>query len=111
MKKTALTLTLISALLITMLLAASVPSLKADSEIPQPQWSRTYPRSVNYTVNGYPVDETGEGNSVIQTADGGFAVLASINDHHYEPHTGGVNNYSALVIRTDSIWRWNYFES
>jgi F0F1-type ATP synthase membrane subunit c/vacuolar-type H+-ATPase subunit K len=102
MKKTALTLTLISALLITMLLAASVPSLKADSEIPQPQWSRTYPRSVNYTVNGYPVDETGEGNSVIQTADGGFAVLASINDHHYEPHTGGVNNYSALVIRTDS---------
>jgi hypothetical protein len=39
---------------------------------------------------------------VIQTSDGGFVVLASITDHHYEPHTRGVNNYSTLVIQTDS---------
>jgi len=104
LKKAELKLTVITTLLITFLLVSAIPSLKANSETPQPQWSRTCPRSVNYSVNGYPVDVGGdEGLSVVQTTDGGFAVVADINDHHYEPHTGGVDNHTTLVIKTDSV--------
>ena len=95
---------LITALLITLLFIATIPSLNAYTEAPQPQWSRTFPRSVNYTVNGYTVTVGGdEGISVIQTTDGGFAIAADINDHHYEPHTGGVDNHTTWVIKTDSL--------
>jgi hypothetical protein len=116
MKKQTFTVALLSILLISLLLNASVPSLKADSEAPQPQWSRTYPRSVNYSVNGYPVEVWGDvGLSVTQTTDGGFAIVADINDHHYEPHTGGVDNHTTLVIKTDSLgniaWEKGYLLS
>ena len=107
----------------TMLLVAvlimpivSFASSTAVSEAPQPQWSKTYPRSVNYSVNGYSVDVWGdEGLSVAQTTDGGFAIVADINDHHYEPHTGGVDNHTTLVIKTDSLgnvmWEKGYLLS
>jgi hypothetical protein len=42
MKRTALALTLIAALLITLLKVASIPSLIAADEAPQPQWSKTF---------------------------------------------------------------------
>lgn len=101
--------------MIALLLSASFPSADAASEAPLPQWSGTFPRSVGYTVNGYPVYVGGdEGLSVAQTMDGGFAVVAGINDHHYEPHTCGVDNHTSLVIRTDSLgnvaWQKGYLE-
>ena len=94
----------------------SFASSTGVSEAPQPQWSRTYPRSVNYSVKGYSVSVGGdEGLSVAQTSDRGFAIVADINDHHYEPHTGGVDNHTTLVIRTDSLgnaaWKKGYLLS
>jgi hypothetical protein len=103
MKIKALTVTLISGLLIALLLVASVPSLKADSEFPQPQWSRTYGRNINYTIDGYPVTAQDEGFVVTQTNDGGYAVIGKLVDHHYAPHTGGVSNTSVAFIKTDSL--------
>jgi hypothetical protein len=116
MKRKASVKVFIVLLAVLLLLVASVPSLKAYSEPPQPQWSRTYSRSVNYSVNGYPVEVGGdEGYSVVQTSDGGFAVVADINDHHYEPHSGGVNNHTTFVIKTDSMgnveWEKGYLLS
>jgi hypothetical protein len=110
------TIALSIALLVTLLLVVSVPSVKADSEVPQPQWSRIFHRSVNYSVNGYSVNAgEDEGLSVAQTADGGFVIAAGINDHHYEPHTGGVDNHTTWVIKTDSFgnieWEKGYLLS
>jgi hypothetical protein len=64
MKRTTLTLTLIAALLMTLLLAASIPSLKVDSEAPQVQWSKTYGEPGSAEV----------AYSVVQTTDGGYAI-------------------------------------
>ena len=91
-------------MLTSLVLLLYVPSSNAVAEPPLPQWSRTYPRSVNYTVNGYPVSVGGdEGLSVVQTVDGGYAIIADVNDHHYEPHSGGVDNHTSLIIKTDSL--------
>lgn len=94
MKKTAFTVTLISALLVLFLLVASVPSLKAVTEAPNLQWSKTYGPYAGYTV--------------IQTIDGGYAIAGSAAT--YGPH--GYYNYSALLIKTDSLgevqWRKTY---
>ncbi len=114
MKRKTIALSII--FLITLLLVVSVPSVKADSEVPQPQWSIIFPRSVNYSVNGYSVNAgVDEGLSVVQTTDGGFAIAADINDHHYEPHTGGVDNHTTWVIKTDSlgniVWKKGYLLS
>ena len=49
-----------TAFLITLLLATSVPSSEAVSEAPQPQWSKTY--------GPY------RGWAMIQTSDGGYAI-------------------------------------
>jgi hypothetical protein len=94
MKRTVSTLTLISMLLITLLLVVFVPSLKAASEAPKLQWSRTY--------------GTYEGYSVIQTTDGGYAV-SGVNAT-YGLH--GYNQFLPTLVKTDSSgemqWKKTY---
>jgi len=97
MKKTEITVTLISVLLITLLLFASVPSLNAVAEAPPPQWSRTYTRMLNYSINGFPVSAKDGGRFVIQTTDGGYAIFAELDDYHFR-----VDNRTSIIIKTDS---------
>jgi hypothetical protein len=102
MKKTELTATLISALLITLLLVTYAPPLKAASEMPQMEWSKTYSRVVNYTIDGCNVYPYDEGLCVVQTADGGYLIAGQRDDRYYPPHTGGVDAYTSVLIKTDS---------
>jgi hypothetical protein len=99
MRNTALALTLILILLISGLLA-SVPSLKADTEPPKLQWSKTY--------GPY------RGIAAVQTIDGGYAIAGqNASFKSSEPH-GPPNweNYTALMIKTDeegnAIWEKSY---
>ncbi len=103
MNRAKLVLMAITGLVIALLSVVPFPVLSVATEPTAPQWSLTYPRRVNYAVNGYPVEAWGdEGYTVVQTSDGGFAVLALLNDHHYEPHTGGVDNFTSVIIKTDT---------
>ncbi len=90
-------------LLVSLLPATMVITCKAPSPAPNPEWSKTFPRVINYSVNGFPVSVDGdEGRSFAQTNDGGYAIFAALDDHHYEPHTGGVDNRTTEIIKTDS---------
>lgn len=89
MKRVALTLTLISVLLYTLLLVASVPFLRAGATVLQLQWQQL--------LLGI------SGTSIIETSDGGYLVLgvnASIqkNDHG----EGLFINQEPILIKTDS---------
>jgi len=79
MKRKALTLITMS--LITLLLVISIPSMKAATETPQIEWSKTY--------------GTYDGHVVIQTADGGYAV-AGVNATHTDR---GYGDYAPLLIK------------
>jgi hypothetical protein len=75
----------ISALLITLMLVASSPSLKAVSEAAQVQWSKTY--------NGlYAI--------AIQTMDEGYALLGT--NATFSSASRGYAGYTPLLIKTDS---------
>lgn len=82
MKRTELSLTVFSALLITLLLVTSRPSLKADTEVPQLQWSKTY---------------NGDSGLAVQTADGGYAIAAK-NASIWYPAL----ERAPMLIKTDS---------
>ncbi len=73
----------ISALLITLMLVASFPSLKAVSEAPQPQWSKTY--------GPY------RGKAMVQTFDGGYAIAGGYATYG----KGGWGGYKPLLIKTN----------
>jgi hypothetical protein len=99
-----LALTIIALLLTLMWPAVFVAPINAISTAPPQQWSRTFPRTLNYSVNGYSVSVLGdEGRFVVQTTEGGYAVFAALDDHHYEPHSGGVDNRTSAIIKTDSL--------
>jgi hypothetical protein len=90
MKTKALTLTLISGLLITVVLVASVPSTKATTEeAPQLQWSKTF---------GYAT-----ACCVTQAGDGSLLIVAqSAKDYQYTGHLGfHYNNLSGVLIKVD----------
>jgi hypothetical protein len=94
MKRNALALTLISAFLISLLLVASVPSLRAATEAPKVQWEKTY---------GYI-----SGISIVEITDEGYEGLfmaAQKADDPYGPGGGhGSYNYTNkryVLIKTD----------
>jgi hypothetical protein len=102
MKRKASALTRISALLIASLLVTVVPSIKADTEAPQLQWEKTYPRPAS-TIQNVSATHYDIGSCFIQTSDGGYAVVGNTKDHAYwGPHGGFGSTYSAIMIKTDS---------
>jgi hypothetical protein len=90
MKKTELKQTLISALLITLLLVASVSSLKANAEAPKTEWEKTYGHIT--------------GKSVVQTADGGFVIAGQKgSDPYYAGHGSySYQNITNVLFKTDT---------
>ena len=90
----------ITVLLITLLLIASVSSLKAASEAPQMQWEKTYG----------PV----EGHSMVQTIDGGYAIAGANATWYKHPLSvmGDWVNFTFLLVKTDATgelqWRKEY---
>jgi hypothetical protein len=89
MKATALTLILISVLLVTALLIAAAPSTMATDEAPQLQWSKTF---------GYAT-----ACCVAQAGDGSLLIAAqSAKDYQYTGHLGfHYNNLSGILINVD----------
>jgi hypothetical protein len=106
MRKATLALTLITVLLITLLLVSFVPSLKADSAAMHLEWSKKWnrpPRNVNVGTFNSPVTHLDRGYSVIQTSDGRYALVGALSDSYY-PGRGTPNeNYSGVIIKTDSL--------
>lgn len=86
--------TFITISLVIALAFLSIHLASAISQAPQLQWSRTYGSYAGYTV--------------IQTIDGGYTIAGSAAT--YGLH--GYYNYSALLIKTDSLgevqWRKTY---
>ena len=90
MKRTAFAIMVISTLVVSLLLVADIPSLKAAYEAPQVQWEKTY--------GPY------EGYSLVQTVDGGYAIAGQqAAFREFQPHlTSGWENQTALLIKVDA---------
>lgn len=86
MKKTALALIMV--LLITLLLVASFPSLRAVSEAPQIEWQKTYT-----PLSGY---------SLAQTSDGGYIIAGQQAAWKIVHDTSYWTNMTALLIKVDA---------
>jgi hypothetical protein len=95
--KKPLTLTLISTFLLSLLLIASVPSLKAAYE-PLRLWDKTYG----------PI----EGHIIMQTADGGYSIAGEEGVWQTSRGPSDWTNVTLVLIKTDSSgqvqWRKNY---
>ncbi|HLC00123.1 MAG TPA: hypothetical protein VJL33_02220, partial [Candidatus Bathyarchaeia archaeon] len=65
---------LVTVLLLTLLMLSSFGFASSDSEMPQLEWSKIYPKDPprNSTVPGARYRDVG--NSLIQTSDGGYAI-------------------------------------
>jgi len=94
LKKIAWIATLALTLFIS-LFSGYVPTLKAASEAPQVQWNRTYgPQSVS---------------SVVQTEDGGYALVGQYGIEYISLHYGSYWNATALLMKLDENGnvQWN----
>jgi hypothetical protein len=97
MKKTILTITIISTFLVLFILIADVPSLKATYE-PTKVWDKTYG----------PI----EGHSIMQTADGGYAIAGNKGAWEQARGPGSWVNQTFLLIKInasgDLQWKKTY---
>ncbi len=88
---------------LVLVIASSSLALCNAADAPTLQRSITYPRSVDYEIGGYAVSVWGdEGRCVVQTSDGGYAIIANLDDHYTPPHSGGLDNRTVEIIKTDS---------
>jgi hypothetical protein len=99
---------IVVALLSALVLLASIPSLLAVSESPSVEWSRTYSEL--------------QANSVIQTADGGYAIVGYTGatptavvfapNESYLYYGSAYVNHTAVLVKTDSSgelqWKKTY---
>ena len=84
MKTTALTLILVLTLLLMLLLVAFNPCIKAATETPQIQWSKTYSPNL--------------GLSIAQTSDNGFIIAGLYKSGFHDSLS-----YSTAIIKTDAL--------
>ncbi len=103
MKKKDLNALVIASLILASQVFIVLPDSEAAVDAPQPQWSKTYSRELNYSIDGFPVTAQDNGRFAMQTKDGGYAIFADLNDHHYAPHSGGIDNRTTMLIKTDSL--------
>jgi hypothetical protein len=86
MKRTAVTVTLISALSLSLLLVADIPSLKAVTEAPQVEWEKNLGALYGY--------------SVLQTADGSIIISGITGE--YSSNKGGYHtNLQSVLFKVD----------
>ena len=87
---------IIAAMLVILVLSASIHLLQAAPDAPSVEWNKTF--------NGL------HGNSVIQTADGGYAIAGY--SATYSTDIGGYSGYKAVLIKTTSSgdvqWQKSY---
>jgi len=78
--------------------------LTGVAEAPQMEWSRTYPRPPAVALDRYNVSHIDAGISFVQTSDGGYVILGTIEDSFYAgEHSGPNQNYSGIIIKTDPL--------
>jgi hypothetical protein len=84
------------------------PTPQSDS-MPALQWNRTYPRLPDSNFvdvltpreNRYPFT-LDEGRLIVQVADGNYFLVGRLNNHSSVPHSGGIDEYSGGIVKTDS---------
>jgi hypothetical protein len=93
------------ALLLAMMVLPLVLA-EASSEAPQLEWSRTYsrpPRTVDVGTFNSSVQHLDLGFCFLQTSDGGYVIDGGLGDSYYQPHGGLNENYSGVIIKTNSV--------
>jgi hypothetical protein len=91
-----------SALLIAMLLIASVLTAAANVDATL-EWSKTYPRPPQTTPDNIPITHTDGGVCFTQTADGGYFIVGTQRDYFYRgPHSSGDESYKGVLMKTNS---------
>jgi hypothetical protein len=101
MKRTVSALTFISVLLVTLSLSSLVAPLKAVSDAPQLEWSKTYGRPPSTLYNKSASHYDG-GSSFAQTSDGGYVIVGTTEDYVYLGHGPGQEKYSGMLLKADS---------
>jgi hypothetical protein len=103
MRRKLLAIVAISLASIAISLVSVFPNFKDAHYLPQPQWSIPYNRVPTYVITGSVATAHDEGAAVVQTNDGGYAIAGVWHDRGYAPHSGGVDNYTGVIVKTDSL--------
>jgi hypothetical protein len=68
-------------------------------------WVQVFDRpskTVYYNGQLYSVQHGDRGNCFVQTRDGGYIIVGTLEDGYAPPHTGGIHNSTGTIIKTDS---------
>jgi len=94
---------LVTVLLLTLLMLSSFGFASSDSEMPQLEWSKIYPKDPprNSTVPGARYRDVG--NSLIQTSDGGYAIACGTWSSYRMGRGTATESYGGYIMKIDSM--------